>query len=474
MTTDRRRRVYLLSPQQLSPETIAVAFAKTSRSPESFDQIAAELTDARSAAFHEKWVVGYGHASVAEHAVLHLAFENVSRLAIECIESNRLASYTEKSTRYQMWSAGDYHLPEEARGGPYESVVRTACEQLFRAYLDSLEPVRRVVQARTPRRQGESDERWDGRIRARYVDVCRYLLPAAALANVGMTVNARALEHAVRKMLSHQLAEVRSVGGEAKAAALAEVPTLLKYADPTPYWQQLDRDLPGLAEGPAQPAAGEPVRLLDAMPGLEETVLAASLYPHGQAGFEGGIERVRRMDPAGRAALWRTLMEGRGAHEAPIRSLEHGALVFEVVLDQGAYFELKRHRMMSLTPQGLTTRLGYALPLLIQEAGIEPAYRQAMAAAAEAYEALAGWNRQVAAYVVPNAYRRRALITMNLRQAFHFCELRAAANAHFAIRRIALRMAEVLGEIAPGLAAYLRLPEGADRRALEREHFVEA
>ena len=93
--------IYLLSPRHLSPETIAVAFAKTSRSPESFREIAAELNDAESAKFHEKCVVGYGHASVAEHAVLHIAFENVSRLAIECIESNRLASYTEKSTRYK-------------------------------------------------------------------------------------------------------------------------------------------------------------------------------------------------------------------------------------------------------------------------------------------------------------------------------------------------------------------------------------
>src|SRR5678809_247605 len=95
------RDIYLLSPRALSPETIAVAFAKTSRSPESFRAIAAELSDEKSAQFHEKWVVGYGHASVAEHAVLHIAFENVSRLAIESIESNRLASYTEKSTRYQ-------------------------------------------------------------------------------------------------------------------------------------------------------------------------------------------------------------------------------------------------------------------------------------------------------------------------------------------------------------------------------------
>ena len=60
-----------------------MAFAKTSRSPQSFRKIAAELTAEKSAEFHEKWVVGYGHASVAEHAVLHVAIENVSRLAVE-------------------------------------------------------------------------------------------------------------------------------------------------------------------------------------------------------------------------------------------------------------------------------------------------------------------------------------------------------------------------------------------------------
>src|SRR5262245_55222828 len=106
-----KRDIYLLSPRALSPETIAVTFAKTSRSPESFREIAAELTDEKSANFHEKWVVGYGHASVAEHAVLHIAFENVSRLAIEAIESNRLASYTEKSTRYQKWDPDSFFTP---------------------------------------------------------------------------------------------------------------------------------------------------------------------------------------------------------------------------------------------------------------------------------------------------------------------------------------------------------------------------
>src|SRR5512143_2513647 len=107
------RQIYLLSPKELSPETIAVAFAKTSRSSESFRELAAGLTDETSAKFHEKGVVGSGHASVAEHAVLHVAIENVSRLAVETIESNRLASYTEKATRYKKWSPEEFYTPPE-------------------------------------------------------------------------------------------------------------------------------------------------------------------------------------------------------------------------------------------------------------------------------------------------------------------------------------------------------------------------
>src|SRR4026209_1525178 len=148
------REIYLLSPRALSPETIAVAFAKTSRSPESFRDIAAELSDEKSAQFHEKWVVGYGHASVAEHAVLHIALENVSRLAIESIESNRLASYTEKSTRYQKRGPDDFTIPPELReaGHPLRDEFVETVRLLFKAYADSLVPVRTRVFEHFPRR----------------------------------------------------------------------------------------------------------------------------------------------------------------------------------------------------------------------------------------------------------------------------------------------------------------------------------
>src|SRR5574338_183062 len=151
------REIYLLSPRQLSPETIAVAFAKTSRSPESFRAIAAELSEEKSAQFHEKWVVGYGHASVAEHAVLHIAFENVSRLAIESIESSRLASYTEKSTRYQKWDSNDFTIPPELKDHALREEFAGVIRGLFQTYTDSLAPVRAVVEKEFPAREGESE-----------------------------------------------------------------------------------------------------------------------------------------------------------------------------------------------------------------------------------------------------------------------------------------------------------------------------
>jgi thymidylate synthase ThyX len=472
MPDARPREIYLLQPRQLSPETIAVTFAKTSRSPQSFREIAEELTDEASARFHEKWVVGYGHASVAEHAVLHIAFENVSRLAIESIESNRLASYTEKSTRYQMWDAHSYYVPIEVRGTEYEGPYRNTCDALFAAYAESLEPVRKVVVSRFPRREDEAEGRYEGRIRSKYVDVCRFLLPSAALANVGMTANARVLEHAIRKMLSHPLDEVRQIGESVKRAAQVETPTLVKYAERVPYLERSASALDTLAQGLAAQSGSGTVRLLDYEPGAETRVLAAALFAHSSCSYDHARAEVEAMDRTEREEFARKLLGDLEPFDDPLRELEHSTYTFEAVLDQGAYFELKRHRMMTQTPQRLTAELGFAVPRLLTDAGFETRYREAMEMAEEAFRQLEGWNPYVAAYLVPNGFNRRVLMTLNLREAFHLCELRSAPNAHFSIRRLALQVAEQIQEVHPLLAKFMRLPAHVDWRAIEREYFT--
>ncbi len=320
------RQVYLLNPKDLSPETIAVAFAKTSRSPESFREIAAELSAAAAAQFHERWVVGYGHASVAEHAVLHIAVENLSRLAIECLESNRLASYTEKSTRYQMWGPEDFFTPPAVAASRHAELYRQTCRRLFAVYQETLEPVRRLMESQHPRRAGETEAKWEGRLRSKYVDHCRFLLPAAALANVGVTANARTLESAIRKLLSHPLEEARAVGEAIKQVAQAETPTLVKYAEVAPYQVETAAALTRAARsGAGRPPAAAAVTaaLIDYDPQAEDKFLAACLYRYGGASLAECRAVVAGLEAAQRAALADEALGRLGKFDQPLRELEH-------------------------------------------------------------------------------------------------------------------------------------------------------
>ena len=471
------RQIYLLSPKEHSPETIAVAFAKTSRSPESFREIAAGLTDEKSAQFHEKWVVGYGHASVAEHAVLHIAFENVSRLAVESIELNRLASYTEKSTRYQKWETDNFCIPSELDGHSLRDEYIATCRLLFQTYRDALNPVRTLVLQRAQRRKNESDEALDRRVHSQYTDVCRFLLPAASLANVGMTANARVLEHMIQKMLSHELAEVREIGEEVKAVAKAEIPTLVKYADAVPYIVETMRELktplhlPPFSANMGREKEGSWCQLIDYDKDGETKVLTAALYRFGEMPFADALDYVKSLNESQCIQLADALLKRLDEHDIPLRELEYATYTFDLVMDQGAYAEFKRHRMMTQTPQMLTTRLGHAIPRLITEAGFEPEYRRAMDAAAEMYEKLHSFNPHAAQYVVPNGYNRRVLAQFNLREAYHFCQLRAASNAHFSIRKIAQRVADELRRVHPSLTRFMRLPDET-WRDVEEKYFV--
>jgi thymidylate synthase ThyX len=481
----KTRDIYLLNPKELSPEVIAVAFAKTSRSPESFREIADGLTDEKSAEFHDKWVVGYGHASVAEHAVLHLALENISRLAIESIESNRLASYTEKSTRYQVFDRDAYYTPANIAASKHADMYRDTIHLLFDTYFASIEPVRAVILKKYPRHEGENEKKYEGRIRSKWIDNCRYLLPTATLANVGMTANARVLEHAISKMMSHPLEEVREIGAEMKCVAQVEVPTLVKYANRSEYLarQMQNAESHGDASQRRIPRGRfavrneqvppvEAVKLVAYEPEADVKVVAACLYRAGGIDFEQALTQAKTMTSDEQGKIIGAALADRGEFDVPLRELEHTTLTLDCVMDQGAYFDVKRHRIMTQTPQPLTVELGYAVPKAIVEAGFAAEYDRAMEAAARAYHEIAAEFPHEAAYVVPNACNRRVLLTLNLRELFHFTHLRGAPNGHFAYRRIAIKAYEIAKGTYPAFAPFMRCETYPPSSEIEREFFA--
>lgn len=469
----QQRKVYLLDPKELSPETIAVTFAKTSRSPLSFSEIAEELSDEKSANFHEKWVVGYGHSSVAEHAVLHIAAENVSRLAVECIESNRLASYTEKSSRYQIWDRENFFFPDELIGTDFEKQYKLLVFRLFDHYQAALESVRDYLRQNESEKNAESDRAYEHRLRTVSADACRYYLPACSMANVGISINARALEHALRKMLSHPLEEVRRIGEEIKAAALSSVPTLVKYAEENPYLLDTRANLINLC-GEKLPANNEDedwFRCIDCDPEGENRVLAALLYRFGGISFDYAMKTILNCEGSLRKEITGQLLGKLGDHDIPLRELEYAWLAFDLTIDQGAYFELKRHRMMTQTPQRLTASLGFAVPALIEEAGVAGRYREDMEAVKILFAEISRDYPHAASYIVPNAFNRRVLLQTNLRSALHFIKLRSAPNAHFAIRRAALRMAGTIQERFPLFAEYFEPKTGESWQEISKTYF---
>lgn len=468
------RRIYLLNPKDYSPETIAVAFAKTSRSPKPFDEIAAELNDEQSARFHEKWVVGYGHASVAEHAVLHLALENISRLAIETIEGNRLASYTEKSTRYQLWDQDAFYVPDELVGNDLQDAYIQTCQRLFTTYLDCIPRVKDWLSGSMPREAGESEKTYERRLAPAAVDICRFILPAASLANVGVTINARSLEYAICKMLSSPLAEVRAIGQGLLDVGKAETPTLIKYAGCNAYLLAVEKKMAEYSQKIRNQGGDQDDFCLHAWDADSEArVLAAILLRFSQAlDFQGCLDYVNHLSPAQLAVFVSEMMADRGKFDQPLREFEYAQMTVEVVMDQGAYFEFKRHRMMTQTAQPLSAALGFAVPTGITESGCEDEYLAAMRQAAGVYDRIAEWNPAVASYIIPNGFNRRVLFTINLRQAFHLCRLRGATNAHFSIQRVAYRLAEAINEVYPQLGRYLDLPADVSWQAIDQDFFT--
>ncbi len=105
------------------------------------------------------------------------------------------------------------------------------------------------------------------------------------------------------------------------------------------------------------------------------------------------------------------------------------------------------------------------------ESGCEAQYLQAMRKAGNLYRELSEWNAEVASYIVPNGYNRRVLFTMNLREAFNFCRLRAAENAHFSIRIIALQIYEAISKVYSSLAPFMDIPENINWQDVNINYF---
>jgi thymidylate synthase ThyX len=250
--------------------------------------------------------------------------------------------------------------------------------------------------------------------------------------------------------------EMNEIGEMLKQEAGKVLPSLMRYADKKRYFTQTEEDMTALAKTISVLNANpEPVTLAKAPSDPGNMVIASILYRYKQEPFSKIMEKVKSMPRKEKAKIFDTYLKNMGDFDYPMRELEHLQFTFDIIIDYGAFRDLQRHRICTQTNQLLTTDMGYDVPKDIINAGVESQYRRAMEQAKALYDKLKDKYPLQAQYLLPLGFRKRFLLTMNLREVYHFVKLRTVPFAHESYRLIAYKLYEIMRKKYPLLSKYI-------------------
>lgn len=471
-------------------EELAVIFARISRNPGSFDEISEQVTEEGAAQFHEKWVVsveGYGHASVAEHAIIHMAVENIPSLDGDDLTDNRLAGLTEFSARFKGRQGVGYSTPESVRGNArLEARWHEVHNHLFEAHDDLMRKGMAYISGEEGKRKHPTRV-----VREKTVaDQFKNLMPASRLTSIAVTVNAREAENMIRKFLSSPYASVRRFGQVFKEQSLQVAPTLVKYADANRYLVATREGVSHLVEGNRlegeYPVAseGEAEQLVDLVsydPDAQEKFIAAAIYQHQSTGtFRQILSELRGMSTDQKRHMVSVLLGERGEWDVPTRALEMpGDYVVEYPgMTYGDWREYKRHRIQSYFVKPLDVRWGYMVPPLAAEMdeSEDPQFHGSVDTIHTVMEEVENLFNEVsrvdpndARYVVTRLHYRPAVAKFNAREMFHLLRLRTGPTAHPFIRRLMWPLYDQIKAVHPILVDHVKLKldkQGATTRGV--------
>lgn len=433
------------------------------------DALSAVMAD-RSGQFLKTYAIDHGHNSLREGSVVHLAVERVSQLVTRFVQRERRCSFEESSTRYISFGAEmHWHDPEVmAAGGEVAAAYDEVLRSTFMLYTGLTEQLVEHLKQRRPLQPDEKEGPWLRTLKAEAFDAARYLLTPAIYTKWGIVADARTIADIVTELRSHPLPEFQLVGQRIQQQAETVLPTLLQHARPNACLQALHQLLPELAlasDGRSAEATHGAqqghVELLAHDPDLDNRLLASLLYEQANVPFATLVQAMRQKTAAERQTLLQRALAARGSHDALPIGLEGAApFEFEVLLDFGAFRDIGRHRKGFQQQQRLTVEHGFAVPPLIDDAGLGARFREVLERAAVCQSVVAGRFPLAAGYVTPFAFLQRVRIVFDPRQLGYFIELRSGPEGHFSYRKVALEMLAHVRAVSPLFASCIRAKEG--------------
>jgi len=420
----------------------------------------------RAETLYDRVFFEYGDDSVAQLGGVHLACEQASNLLTKILEWGRLMSYLEQSTRYipydeRLGGRYRYHRDPEILGSNLGARYVGDMDRLYEIYSELARTVQDYFRERHPKNESDSDFVYRQAIRAKAFDAVRGILPAAAQSNVGIYGSGQGYEALLLRMRAHPLPEARVYADLMLTELRKVVPSFLKRVDLPDRGQAWSDYISSTRQameavtyevlsgdethGPSAPN----VTLVDFDPEGENKVVAAMLYPYTSLPETQILERVRQMTTDEKLSVVRAYVgERSNRRHKPGRALERTDYRFDVMSDYGAFRDLQRHRLMSIEWQSLTPHHGYTRPAAIEEAGLAPAFDDAMSISAELWSDLSERFPERASYAVSLAYRVRYYMQFNAREAMHLIELRTAIQGHPSYRSVGQQMHQLIAEQA--------------------------
>ncbi len=416
----------------LSPSVQSTILAKYSRTPESARTIVEKLTEEEADKFQDKWVVGYGHNSVAELSSVAICLENVSIVASKVIEGWQRAGYSEKSTRYQEFSRDSFVTPP---GAP--STMKEFAGRYYDTYEELMQPMIEICKGHLP---GQSARV----VKALAFDQLRYLLPAGTGTSVGMNCFVRDARDMIVTLRGSTNPELRMLGDKVHSAVYEVAPTLVKHTEANSF------ELPVTSLGPLH-------KKFD----LDNPDWYVELYKPHMNSQPMLVERTFESNIADRYGMsWSAFcehMNRRGEHTPVPNIFKTVQLSFEIMMDYGAFRDLQRHRRCEQYVEPLTSNYGYIVPDLIVGTHIESKYRETMESIQKYDDDLVVNDADLMQYMVPLGYLHRSIFQMDLKELYYLCELRTKLQGHISYRRVAYAMYEKAREIYPQLMEWCRV-----------------
>jgi thymidylate synthase ThyX len=410
----------------------------------------------RAEALYDKVFFEYGDDSVAQLGGVHLACEQASNLLTKVLEWGRLMAYLEQSTRYIAYDArldGRYRYWRDPQvlDSPLGARYVAEMDEMFNAYTAALAKVTEWARAVHPQQAGDSDFVWRQTIKAAACDAVRGMLPAASISNVGIYGTGQGYEALLLRMRAHPLPEVRRYAQMMLEELRLVIPSFLKRVDRedrgvawSTYMEERRTATEAMTAhllGHVEPEPRPAVTLVDWDPEGEDKVLAAILYAASDLPEDQLLERVAKLAPEERFALFDAYVGERGnRRHKPGRALERTGYRFDVLADYGAFRDLQRHRLLTIEWQPLSPRHGYEIPAPVTEAGAGSLFTETMDRSAALHDDLVEQFPAQAAYAVALAYRIRFAMQMNAREAMHVIELRTTPQGHPAYRAVCQEM----------------------------------